>query len=89
MHKMVYKYGSHLSLRSGVYYIVRRVPSDLIHYYRLSRISYSLRTRPVTFASSRARIAADKLDYYWYHLGVQTADIPALHFVTRHAKACS
>ena len=78
---MVYKYDSNLSLKSGVYYFVRRVPSDLIHHYRSSCISYCLRTRSVRLASSRARIAADKLDDYWFHLRVQTSEIPALHFV--------
>ena len=78
---MVCKYDSHLSLKSGVYYFVRRVPSDLINHYRSTRISYSLRTRSVRLASSRARIAADKLDDYWYHLRVQTSEIPALHLL--------
>ena len=84
---MVYKYDSHLSLKSGVYYFVRRVPSDLIHHYRSSRISYSLRTRSVRLASSRARVAADKLDDYWFHLRVQTSEIPALHLLHEKPKA--
>lgn len=29
---MAYKYDSHLSLKSGVFYFVKRVPSDLIHH---------------------------------------------------------
>ncbi|MDB3911659.1 integrase, partial [Paracoccaceae bacterium] len=78
---MAYKYDTHLYLRSGMYYFVRRVPSDLTHHYRSSRISFSLRTRSVRLANSRARIAADKLDDYWYHLRVQTAEIPALHLL--------
>jgi hypothetical protein len=87
MHRMAYKYDSHLSLKSGVYYFVRRVPSDLTHHYRSSRISYSLRTRSVRLASSRARIAADKLDDYWFHLRVQTSEIPALHLLHDKPKA--
>ena len=83
---MAYKYDSHLSLKSGVYYFVRRVPSDLVHHYRSSRISYSLRTRSVRLASARARIAADKLDDYWFHLRVQTAEIPALHLLNEKPK---
>ena len=83
---MAYKYDSHLSLKSGVFYFVRRVPSDLIHHYRSSRISYSLRTRSVRLASARARIAADKLDDYWFHLRVQTAEIPALHLLHEKPK---
>ena len=83
---MAYKYDSHLSLKSGVYYFVRRVPSDLVHHYRSSRISYSLRTRSVRLASARARVAADKLDDYWYHLRVQTAEIPALHLLHEKPK---
>ena len=84
---MAYKYDSHLSLKSGVFYFVRRVPSDLIHHYRSSRISYSLRTRSVRLASARARVAADKLDDYWYHLRVQTAEIPALYLLHEKPKS--
>ena len=84
---MAYKYDSHLFLKSGVFYFVKRVPSELIHHYRSSRISYSLRTRSVRLASARARVAADKLDDYWYHLRVQTAEIPALHLLHKKPKA--
>ncbi|MGY8697420.1 MAG: DUF6538 domain-containing protein [bacterium] len=35
---------SHLAVKQGVYYFVRRVPSDLVRYYRSTRVSYSLRT---------------------------------------------
>ena len=84
---MAYKYDSHLSLKSGVFYFVKRVPSDLIYHYRSSRISYSLRTRSVRLASARARVAADKLDDYWYHLRVQTAEIPALYLLHEKPKS--
>ena len=84
---MVYKYESHLSLKSGVYYFVRRVPSDQIHHYKPYRISYSLRTRSVRLAFSRARMAADKLDHYWFHLRVQASEIPSLHLLHDKPKA--
>jgi len=78
---------SHLFPKSSGYYFVRRVPSDLIHPYRSSRVNYSSRTRSVRLASARARVAADKLDDYWYHLRVQTAEIPALHLLHEKPKS--
>jgi hypothetical protein len=83
---MVYKNSSHLSLKCGVYYFVRRIPSDLFHHYKSSRISFSLRTHSVRVASSRARLAADKLDAYWYHLRVKSSEIPALHLLNENPK---
>ena len=34
MYKLDNKLASHLAVKQGVYYFVRRVPSDLVGYYR-------------------------------------------------------
>ena len=81
MYKRVYKTVSNLSVKLGIYYFVRRVPSDLVHHYKSTRISYSLRTRNPRVANSRSKSATHKLDEYWYHLRLQSSDIPSLHLV--------
>ena len=84
MYKLVYKSVSNLSVKYGIYYFVRRVPSDLVHHYKSTRISYSLRTRNPNVALSRSKSATHKLDEYWYYLRLQHADIPSLHLVVDH-----
>ena len=84
MYKRVYKSVSNLSVKYGIYYFVRRVPSDLVHHYKSTRISYSLRTRNPNVALSRSKSASNKLDEYWYYLRLQRADIPSLHLVVDH-----
>lgn len=71
----------HAFIKCGIYYFVRRVPSDLRHHYTSSKISYSLRTRSVVVAASRANRAAQKLDEYWYHLRVSASDLPGKHML--------
>jgi hypothetical protein len=76
-----YKAAPHSFVKDGVYYFCRRVPNDLQHHYTSPRISYSLRTRSVVVAASRAQRAAQKLDEYWYHLRVQDSDLPGKHML--------
>ncbi len=68
------KAAPHSFVKDGIYYFCRRVPNDLRHHYTSTKISYSLRTRSVTVAASRAQRAAQKLDEYWYHPRVQNSD---------------
>lgn len=71
----------HSFTKDGVYYFVRRIPSDLRHHYTSPKISYSLRTRSGSVAASRAVRAAQKLDEYWYHLRIQDVDLPGKHML--------
>lgn len=75
------KAAPHSFVKDGIYYFCRRVPNDLRHHYTSTKISYSLRTRSVTVAASRAQRAAQKLDEYWYHLRVQNSDLPGKHML--------
>ncbi|MFN3994210.1 MAG: DUF6538 domain-containing protein, partial [Tabrizicola flagellatus] len=75
------KAAPHSFVKDGVYYFIRRVPNDLRHHYTSSKISYSLRTRSVTVAASRAVRAAQKLDEYWYHLRINDSDLPGKHML--------
>ena len=76
-----YKAAPHSFVKGGVYYFCRRVPNDLRHHYTSPKISYSLRTRSVTVAASRAQRAAQKLDEFWFHLRVQNSDLPGKHML--------
>ena len=65
--------------KNGIFYFERRVPTDLLKHYNTRKISYSLRTRSVRIAATRARRAADQLDEYWYHLRCKDAHLPGKH----------
>ncbi|SFE52129.1 DUF6538 domain-containing protein [Roseivivax sediminis] len=67
--------------KQGIYYFSRRVPSDLRHHYTTTRIMFSLRTKSVAVAASRATRAAQKLDEHWYHLRIQEVDLPGKHLL--------
>lgn len=71
----------HAFVKAGVYYFSRRVPQDLKHHYLSSRVSYFLRTRSASVATSRAIRAAQKLDEYWYHLRLQECELPGKHLL--------
>ena len=68
-------------VKHGIYYFSRRVPSDLRHHYTTSRLMFSLRTKSVAVAASRATRAAQKLDEYWYFLRIQEVDLPGKHLL--------
>lgn len=65
--------------KNGIFYFERRVPTDLLKHYNTRKISYSLRTRSVRVAVTRARRAADQLDEYWYHLRCKDTALPGKH----------
>lgn len=75
------KSAAHTFVKQGVYYFVRRVPLELRRHYTSPRISYSLRTRSLSVAASRASRAAENLDEYWYHLRMQDAELPGQHML--------
>lgn len=76
-----YNAAAHTFVKEGIFYFSRRIPKDLQHHYTSSKIAYSLRTRSVAIAASRAQRAAQKLDEYWYHLRVQDSDLPGKHML--------
>ena len=57
--------------KNGVFYFIRRVPLELQHYYKFSRISFSLKTRDAKIASSRSKQLASRLDDFWLQLRMQ------------------
>ena len=78
----MYKYThSHLSVRSGIFYFVRRVPIDVRQHYKTNRISLSLRTRAIYKAVRAAQSINQRLEDYWLVLRLQQIDIPAINLV--------
>lgn len=75
------KTAPHSFVKDGVFYFLRRVPKDLQHHYTSSKISFSLRTRLASVATSRALRAAQRLDEHWYFLRVNDCDLPGKHML--------
>ena len=68
-------------LKRGVYYFVRRIPSDLQTFYRTDRVILSLRTKSLHRASRASERLSSRLDDYWLGIRLQKMDIPAIHLV--------
>ena len=81
--KLIYKSGQlHLSVRSGVFYFVRRIPTDVRHHYRADRVSLSLRTKSMPIAARSAASINQRLEDYWLGLRLQQIDIPAINLTS-------
>lgn len=75
------KAAPHSFVKDGVYYFVRRVPKDLLQHYTSPKISFSLRTRSASVATSRALRAAQRLEEHWYFLRINDCDLPGKHML--------
>ena len=81
-YKLVYNYSvKYLTQSNGIYYFIRRVPTDLSDQYKSNKIKISLRTRNASKANRFARSITQRLDDYWLGLRLQNIEIPALHLV--------
>ena len=81
-YKLVYNYsGKYLTQSNGIYYFIRRVPTDLSDRYRSNKIKISLRTRNPAKANRCARSITQRLDDYWLGLRLQKMDIPAINLL--------
>ena len=68
----------HVLCRDGVYYYVRRVPSDISDHYSRNKLYFSLRTKSYAAAARAAEAVSQKLEAYWMGLRLQQLDIPQL-----------
>jgi integrase len=68
-------------LKRGVYYFVRRIPSDLQTFYRTDRVILSLRTKSLHRASRASERLSSRLDDYWLDLRLKQADVPGSHLL--------
>ena len=55
-------------LKRGVYYFVRRIPSDLQTFYRADCLILSLRTKSLHRVSPASERLSSRLDDYWLDL---------------------
>ena len=83
---MGYKLGysnsdKYVTCSNGIYYFIRRVPTDLSDQYRSNKIKLSLRTRNSSKANRCARSITQRLDDYWLGLRLQKLDIPAMNLI--------
>ncbi len=51
--------------KRGIFYFSKRVPSDLREFYKVSRLTYSLKTKCPKTAKKQVRDALHKLELYW------------------------
>ena len=72
---------NHVMNRAGVYYYIRRIPTDLKRHYSVKRLCFSLRTKSRVHAMRAASSVQHRLDDYWLGLRLQNMDIPAIHLV--------
>lgn len=75
------KPNSYTFAKAGIWYFSRRVPADLRRHYKTGRIAYSLRTKSVREARSRAMSDAAKLDHHWYIMRYSAEDLPGKHLL--------
>jgi len=71
----------YVTCSNGIYYFIRRVPTDLSDQYRSNKIKLSLRTRNPSKANRCARSITQRLDDYWLGLRLQKLDIPAMNLI--------
>jgi integrase len=72
-------------LKRGVYYFVRRIPSDLQAFYRTDRVILSLRTKSLQRASRASERLSSRLDDYWLDLRLKQTDVPSSHLLRDHS----
>ena len=51
--------------KRGIFYFSKRVPSDLREFYKIGRLTYSLKTKCPKTAKKQVRDAIHKLEMYW------------------------
>jgi len=71
----------YVTCSNGIYYFIRRVPTDLSDQYKSNKIKISLRTRNPSKANRCARSITQRLDDYWLGLRLQKLDIPAMNLI--------
>jgi len=62
---MVDQHEAYTFQKRGVFYFSKRVPSDLREFYKVSRLTYSLKTKCPKLANTQVKEALHKLEWYW------------------------
>ena len=68
----------HVIIRDGVYYYIRHISCDLIAYYNVLRLCFSLKTKSLKAAIRISKSVIQRIEDYWLGLRLQNMDIPAI-----------
>ena len=83
--QMVSQTTPYLSQKRGVYYFNRRIPEDLLGYYRRSKTVFSLRTKSAKAARIKAASLAAQLNEDWLTIRWRSKDTPLRKFLKDQA----
>ena len=61
--------------RDNIYYYIRHIPNDLVNFYSVKRLCFSLKTKSNSTALRYAKSVTQRLDDYWF--GIR---LPILYF---------
>ena len=61
-------------IRDGVYHYVRHIPFDLLAYYNVSRLCFSLKTKSLKAAIRVSKSVTQRLEDYRFGLRLQNVD---------------
>ena len=75
----------HTYLKRGIYYFVRRVPSDLQRFYRVDRVVVSLRTKCSHNAYRASQLLSSRLEDHWLNLRLSQSGILGERVVNKHS----
>ena len=78
---MDYNIPSYLEGCDGVFYFVRRIPSDVRKHFYRHRIRQSLRTKSEARAARMVSSMTQRLEDYWLGLRLQDFDVPSTELV--------
>ena len=65
--------------RDNIYYYIRHIPNDLVNFYSVKRLCFSLKTKSNSTALRYAKSVTQRLDDYWFGIRLQNLDVPAIN----------
>jgi len=69
--------------RDNIYYYIRHIPNDLVNFYSVKRIFFSLKTKSNLTSLRYAKSVTQRLDDYWFGIILQNLDISAINSLKR------
>ena len=65
--------------RDNIYYYIRHIPNDLVNFYSVKRLCFSLKTKSNSTALRYSKSVTQRLDDYWFGIRLQNLDVPAIN----------
>ena len=69
--------------RDNIYYYVSHIPNDLVHFYSVKRLCFSLKTKSNSIAIRYSKSVTQRLDDYWFGIRLQNLDVPAINSLNK------